>query len=107
MLIKNENPNICGTGGYNKPETLCLLGNIQPVNTKLAMLIHCWPTLYNAGPTLNQHWLDVARLLEKLTLVNDKSPASGAAPACGDGYGVGSEKLRQIIGGNSVRDEAK
>ena len=27
------------------------------------MLVYCWPTIYDAGPALNQHWLYVLRLL--------------------------------------------
>ena len=26
------------------------------------MLVQCWPTVYDAGPTLLQYWVDVSRL---------------------------------------------
>ena len=27
------------------------------------MMVQCWPTVYDAGPTLNQHWFNVTCLL--------------------------------------------
>ena len=29
------------------------------------MLAQCWPSVENAGPTLNQHWVNVSCLLGK------------------------------------------
>ena len=37
--------------------------NIDP------MLFKCWPTLFDVGPTLKQHWLNVLCLLGKLRVV--------------------------------------
>ena len=36
------------------------------------MLFQCWSTVFDAGPTLKQHWRAYGRLLRELTLTTLK-----------------------------------
>ena len=38
-------------------------GTVQQTRDIDPMLVQCWSTVYDAGPTLGQHWVDVSRLL--------------------------------------------
>ena len=39
--------------------------NLQP------MLVWCWPIVYDAGPTSNQHWLNISCLLDSSAISSD------------------------------------
>ena len=68
------NPIVCvcmsvsvGNGVKNQvdPITVVLSQQTRYINP---MLAQCWPTVYDAGPTLDQHWVDVSCLLGYATL---------------------------------------
>ena len=45
----------------------CSGQEVAPLHTQDvdSMLVHCWTTVYDVGPTANQHWVNVSCLLGK------------------------------------------
>ena len=43
------------------------------------MLIYCWPTVYDGGPTLKQHWFNALRFLGTAMICDPVLSQEGAA----------------------------
>ena len=53
------------TTNYSTQESLPLPLPLpsQPLRDVQPMLFQCWSTVFNAGPTLNRHWLNILCLM--------------------------------------------
>ena len=45
------------------PNSQSVTDTTQQIQEVEPMLVYCWPTGYDAGPTLNQHWFNFLCLL--------------------------------------------
>ena len=62
------------------------------------MLDQCWPTVYDVGPTLDQHCVDVSCLLRiPFFFSTDASRASSTFPLLSDTHRMFQESLRNFI----------
>ena len=57
-VIKSWDSRACA--GCQTRDEIQQIRNVQP------MLVQCWPSIVDDGPTLYQHWLNVSCLLERL-----------------------------------------